>query len=138
MGSTCYPGGMSSDNPFLRRIARRLATDPADEAFLYDILGNLWDDTRRAVYSDWLADRGDPRGEYAHLRRFQALPGITAEEREQADHRCNVLRRQMHPLWPGLVLREGVPGVVTRIEEHAFYVDMGGVEGEVHITEMPW
>jgi hypothetical protein len=43
---------MTPRNPFLLHIAQRLATDPNDAAFLYDILANPEDSTTPAIYAD--------------------------------------------------------------------------------------
>jgi uncharacterized protein (TIGR02996 family) len=39
-----------------------------EDAFLADIIETPDDDLPRMVYGDWLADRGDPRGEFIHVQ----------------------------------------------------------------------
>jgi len=66
----------------------------------------------------------------------------TANESKRWDElqrRKDQLRPGINPLWFGFVLKEGLNGTVTRIEDHCFFVDLGdGIEGQVHITDMPW
>src|SRR5262249_52456268 len=129
---------MSQDNPFLRRLARRLAVDPHDEAFLYDVIASPQDEVALTVYFDWLLDRGDPRGQYVHLRRDQDRGGINAGEWSRLQRLRDELRERIDRLWLGLVLREPIRGTVTRIEDDGFWVDLGGVEGEVHVCDCSW
>jgi uncharacterized protein (TIGR02996 family) len=118
---------MKHDNSFLRRIARRIATDEHDEAFLYDILGNFSDQPLRRIYADWLFDRGDPRGEYMHI----------SWEMTHRQRRGLSLRRLIDPLWLGFVMGEDITGVVTRMNNHAFKVDFGdGIVGWCDIADL--
>jgi uncharacterized protein (TIGR02996 family) len=129
---------MIQNNPFLSRIARHLATNPLDETFLYAIIDNPEDNASLAIYFDWLAERCDPRGEYVHIQREQSRPETTPEERIRLQQRREELRTHIHPLWLGIVLREPVNGTVTRIDDHGFWVDLGGIEGQVHICDCSW
>src|SRR4051812_39273898 len=129
---------MSQDNPFIRGIARRIATDPQDEAFLYDVVFDPTDNATFSVYLDWLADRRDPRAEYFQLGRDQAREDVGEPERACIQQRRDDLRTRIDSLWLGIVLREPVTGTVTRINDHGFWVDLGGLEGEVHICDCSW
>jgi uncharacterized protein (TIGR02996 family) len=131
---------MSGLSPFLLRIARRISTGPEDEALLYEVLERFQDLIPRRVYADWLLDRGDPRGEYMHARWEQMLPGVGMTPRwGELERRMLALRPAIDPLWLGFVMWEGLSGTVTRIEDRAFYVNLGdGLVGQVHINDLSW
>lgn len=40
-----------------------------EEGFLQILAADPWDDATRWVYTDWLQERGDPRGDYLRLER---------------------------------------------------------------------
>jgi uncharacterized protein (TIGR02996 family) len=127
-------------DPFLRRIARRIATDPRDEDFLCDILDNYQDQTRRDVYADWLVDRNDPRGEYVHQRREQTRPRVgEAPYWDELERRRKQIRPLLDPLWLGFVMRERISVVVKRIEADGVEVDFGdGLVGWASICQFSW
>jgi uncharacterized protein (TIGR02996 family) len=126
-----------------------------EEVFIDAIRATAWssprsDNTALLIYADWLEDNGDPRGEYLHLRETLARLSSQAPEYAEMEARKQRLRAEIESMsitfwgrtvagkfWLGL-LGEPVTGVVRRIENYGFFVDLGGIEGLVHITDMPW
>jgi uncharacterized protein (TIGR02996 family) len=49
-----------------------------EEHLIAAIIANPHDDTARLVYSDWLEERGDARGEYLRVEvELSRLPAVT-------------------------------------------------------------
>ena len=120
---------------FLSRIARRIGKDAEDEAYIRAFIEHLEDprDQKRLHnYFEWLQSHGDVRGEYI------ALYNLGTDIGEEQLARREELRARIDPLWAGFILREAVPGIVTRISDEAFYVALGELEGEAHIRDMSW
>lgn len=68
----------------------------ARDAILAEILADPTDDTARLVYADWLAARGDPRGEFIHVQcALAAGTGNTAK----LTKRETELRRKYGAVW---------------------------------------
>lgn len=131
-----------------------------DEAFLLAVVEErqrmtfFGQPTTLLVYADWLEEQGDPRGEYIRLQlEINGLVGRSPRDPERQANlpaRRDELRSRIEQtrftfwdksvegkLWFGLVFGS-VTGVVTRIENYGFYVDLGGIEGLVHVSELPW
>jgi uncharacterized protein (TIGR02996 family) len=84
---------------------------PDEQPFVDGILDDLDDDGPRLVYADWLAEQGDPRGEFIHVQcRLAALPmddsgypALEVRERELlAKHRgrwTKALPKLKHATW---------------------------------------
>jgi uncharacterized protein (TIGR02996 family) len=70
-------------------------TDALESAFIEAIAKDPDDDEARAVYADWLEERGDPRGEYLRLeiQMFRNPP------------RIRTLEQAIHPSWLEAVAR---------------------------------
>lgn len=81
------------------------------------VLGNRRDDQARRVYADWLASRGDPRGEFIHLQldRAQGRGDLNKLAREVAlldDHR-EQWGKPLDAVASDLVFDRGFPAYLT-------------------------
>lgn len=72
----------------------------------------------------FLITRFDSAGRNIAVNRAQLL-------REEAELKAAELREQMRP---GLVL----PGIVRRVTDFGAFIDIGGMDGLVHISELSW
>ncbi len=81
-------------------------TDDPEQTFLAAIAANTNDVDARAVYADWLEERGDPRGEYLRLEALlYAGPARILELTQHIDptwlasvtRRCDVVLVEMGP-----------------------------------------
>jgi uncharacterized protein (TIGR02996 family) len=76
-----------------------------EEAFLEDILAHPEDDTPRLIYSDWLDDRNDPRGEFIRIQvELGRLPD-NHPRRSRLEWRCEQLLEQHEKHWLGRVAK---------------------------------
>jgi uncharacterized protein (TIGR02996 family) len=80
--------------------------------FLHAIQSDPWDEVSRAVYADWLEERGDPRGAYLRAESASAALGFK-QPRARADRakaaatitHYQSLRKGLDPAWLALVAR---------------------------------
>src|SRR5919204_1426609 len=72
----------------VRPLSAPPAARPEVLVFLKEVRENPEDDTPRLVLADWLQDRGDPRGEFVHLRV------VGARLAEDDPHRASLGRRE--------------------------------------------
>lgn len=72
-------------------------TDSQKASFLENIANNPDNDEIRLVYSDYLIERGDPRGEFIAVQI--ALEQARAEEAGNSDERIEKLRARETQLW---------------------------------------
>jgi uncharacterized protein (TIGR02996 family) len=120
----------------LDRIAKRIGTSERDQQFIITLLDNPGDESIRKAYCDWLLEQGDVRGEYLRgtfIKKFSSLEASTQHRERQA-----VLRQQIEPLWLGFICGEGIRGVVTGFRRDRAYVDLGGLEGILWVSDMSW
>jgi hypothetical protein len=137
LASLIDPGAPVDPGSF-RDIAHRIASGPEDEDFIYAILGHPYNEGYQALldrYFAWLRAQGDPRGEYVTVLE-KLRPGSMVEGDADLSRRRDELRSQIGQLWPGLILREPITGIVTGMDDHAFYVEFDGLESEVFIGDM--
>ncbi len=69
------------------------------EPFLSAILKNPDDFEPYGVYSDWLAERGDPRGEFMQIQWQLDDPNLQGESRKNAQQREKALLKQHSDQW---------------------------------------
>jgi uncharacterized protein (TIGR02996 family) len=94
-----------------------------DEAdFLRALAQEPRDETVRAIYADWLDERGDPRGEYLRLERQVALIAESDPQSQALEGRLRTLLVEIDPHWLGkvalrfdLFLVTDVAGLVNRV-----------------------
>ena len=120
-------------------------------AFLQAVLAERWEVVPQLIYADWLEERGDlQRAEYLRVRQVLRSQGTLAERYDELSKRREVLRAEIEErsftlfgkpvggkVWLAL-LGEPTSGVVTRVEDHGVFIDLGGVEGLVHVSDMCW
>jgi uncharacterized protein (TIGR02996 family) len=121
---------MEAGSSFLRPICR----EPEEERFLVALLDNPDDHLLQLVYADWLEERGDPRAEYLRVRQAVLNGQSTAELLT----RQGELLAALNQGWLAIIGVKYVTGRVTRITDEATYVDLGGLEGELHLREFAW
>lgn len=127
------------------------------DAFLQTILANPEDDTPRLVYSDWLDERGDPRGEFIRVQCRLAMlsadderrPPLEQQERQLLERHQDQWLGLLRPLLDGWAFRRGfldavrvpaasylrhtslpLPATVRRVE-----VDLAGFEVPADVLE---
>jgi uncharacterized protein (TIGR02996 family) len=85
-----------------------------DEAFVQAILEEPDDDTHRLIYSDWLEERGDPRGEF--IRTQVQLARMAADDplRPEFESREWELLRQHRKEWLGPLARASCQCIFQR------------------------
>jgi uncharacterized protein (TIGR02996 family) len=126
---------MSND---VSNLLTRICKLPGEEVFIKALFENRCDDGFWDAYADWLKQHGDPRGDYLRLREAREIAF------EKNISLCESLRLQMKemegrldPLWLAC-LGCSITAKVTRATDEAIYVDLGGIEGEIHIRDMSW
>jgi uncharacterized protein (TIGR02996 family) len=77
-----------------------------DDAFLADIIANPEDDALRLIYSDYLDERGDPRGEFIRVQcELARLPQDgdlrSGERRRDLEARERALLQEYERVWAG-------------------------------------
>lgn len=87
------------------------------------------DDTARLVYSDWLTERGEPRGEFIALQvRLSQNAGSERERR-----RTESLLRAHQDRWLG-----GLKRLLTRVEFHRGFLDRAALAQNAVATQDTW
>ena len=71
------------------------------EPFLQAILQEPDDVDSYAIYADWLAERGDPRGEFTLLQLALEDPGLAMYKRPKVENAANLLRQKHVRQWLG-------------------------------------
>ena len=69
------------------------------------------DDAPRLVYADWLAERGDPRGELIHLQLARAAMLASDERAAETDKRIAALLEEHRAAWLGKLALLGKRGL---------------------------
>lgn len=72
-----------------------------DEAFFADIIANPDDDAPRLIFSDWLTDHGNPRGEFIHVQCLLARAGEDEPCRPHLEAREGELLNSHQDDWLG-------------------------------------
>lgn len=84
-----------------------MLADSDGETLLGAVYERPWDDAARLVYADWLAERGDPRGEFIVLQSERARgPATLAQQRREKQLYDAHWRRWSGPLGPMLRKQE--------------------------------
>src|SRR5436309_12537299 len=79
-----------------------------DDAFLQAVLERPDDDGPRLMYADWLAERGDVRGEFIHLQLRLARTPPDDPDRDALLARCDALLAAGRPVWLAALAPLGV------------------------------
>ncbi len=93
----------------------------SDDAFLQAIIENPDDDSPRLIYSDWLEERNDPRGEFIRIQITLARwpegspgkPQLEARERELLERHQDEWLGSLRPLLTRWTFRGGFLDAVT-------------------------
>jgi uncharacterized protein (TIGR02996 family) len=80
-----------------------------EDAFLAAIKASADDDAPRLIYSDWLDERGDPRGDFIRLHLALRAAAPDHSERVAAEHELSHLRKGCEPAWLAVIEPEHLP-----------------------------
>lgn len=112
--------------------ARRRGAPPAtgdEEALRRVVWEHPDDDAARLVYADYLAERGDPRGEFIGLQvRLSHHEGAEKDRR-----RAESLLRSHQDAWLG-----GLKRLLTRVEFHRGFLDRAALAQNAVATQEAW
>lgn len=100
-----------------------------EDAFLQAILESPDDDLHRMVYGDWLADRGDPRGEFIHVQYLLARMAADDPRRPQLEAREGELLGLHQDGWLG-----PLRGLLSRWAFRRGFLDAVAVAAGVHLA----
>jgi uncharacterized protein (TIGR02996 family) len=79
--------------------SKHIAPPPREAGLEVSALGNIWDDTARLVYADWLDEHEDPHGAYLRVQVALGRAVRAREPFEELADRERRLRALLNPEW---------------------------------------